>query len=83
MAKRKKAADDQALSGPPTEATLRRIANLLATIAIKGEDDAGKIKTLDSAGYDPAEIAAMLGKKPNNISVALYQLRKKTRKRRG
>lgn len=82
MAKRK-AADDNALNGPPTEGTLRRIANLLAVMAIKGEDDTGKIKTLNSAGYDIAEIAKMLGKKPNDISVALYRMRKKPRRGRG
>jgi hypothetical protein len=83
MAKRRKAADSETLSGPPTEGTLRRIANLLAAIAIKGEDDTGKIKTLNSAGYDTTEIAALLGKKPNDISVAMYRLRKKPRGRRG
>lgn len=80
---RRRAADDDALNGPPTEGTLRRIANLLAVIAIKGEDDTGKIKTLNAAGYSIADIASMLGKKSNDISVALYRLRKRPRRRRG
>ena len=58
--------------------SLGRIANLLAILAVKDqEDDDAKIKMLDSAGFTPAEIGSLLGKKPNTVSAALYRARKR------
>jgi hypothetical protein len=56
---------------------LKRIANLLALIAVKGETQPQKIMSLTAAGFAPNEIAVLLNTKPNTVSVAIYQNRKK------
>jgi hypothetical protein len=64
------------------DASINKVANLLALIAIKDEDEPGKVRALDAAGFNPSEIAALLGKTPNSISVALYKMRNGERRRR-
>lgn len=59
---------------------LARIANLIALLLIKGENQADKVMTLSAAGYTPGEIASMLGTTPNAVSVAVYQAKKKGKK---
>lgn len=70
--------NEEEVGNVPSQAkSLARIANLLGLIAVKGEDESEKARTLDAAGFETAEIAALLGKTPNNISVLLYKLRKR------
>ena len=59
-----------------------RIANLLALLLTKGEDETSKVTTLSAAGFSGAEIAAILNKQPNTVSVILYKARKKPRSKR-
>lgn len=59
-----------------TRDPLDRIANLLALLLVKGESEGEKILTLAAVGYSAPEIAELLGKQPNTVSVALYQARK-------
>ena len=58
------------------EAAFRRIANLLALALTKGESETGKVQTMTAAGYSIAEVAQLLGKKPNTVSAILYAARK-------
>jgi hypothetical protein len=75
-----KSADDG--SNASLEDSIRRIANLLALIAVKDEKDEGeKARTLSSAGFSVGEVAGLLGKTPNAVSVALHKLRKASSKR--
>jgi hypothetical protein len=60
---------------------LRRIGNLLALIAVKGETQAEKVVSLAAAGFSPAEIGPLLGTTANTVSVTLYQTKKKSKKR--
>ena len=57
---------------------LDKILKLLASEHVKGmprEQD--KIEALDSLDFRPGEIAKMLGKTPENVSVVLGNIRKK------
>ena len=68
--------------GPTTSTEqLRRIANLLALLATKGEGQTDKVLTLTAAGFSTSEVAALLRVKPNTVAVAVYQSKKK--KQRG
>jgi DNA-binding CsgD family transcriptional regulator len=58
---------------------LRRIARLLALIAVKGETQSEKIVTLSAAGFAAAEVAELLRTTPNAVAVAVYQNKRKTR----
>lgn len=75
MAKRAKASSSP--SAPDSEvgleAAFRRVANLLALNLIKGESETEKVLTLTAVGYSPQEIAQLLGKQPNTVSVILYK----------
>ena len=68
---------DAELRGP----ALERIANLLALILVRGENELDKVRTLAAAGYSPSEIAKMLGKQPNTVSVLLYKSRQGNKSR--
>jgi DNA-directed RNA polymerase specialized sigma24 family protein len=81
-AKRRSADRSDAGGGDTPVAPLNRIANLLALLLTKGEDEPEKAKTLAAAGYSPGEIAELLGKQPNTISAILYRARRGPRARR-
>ena len=68
---------------PVGSSELRRIANLLALLAIKGETQPQKILSLTAAGFTPAEIATLLNITSNTVSVTIYQSKKKTAGKRG
>lgn len=61
---------------------LQRIANLLGLILVKGENEAEKVLTLTAAGFSVAEVASLLGKDTNTVSVMLYQARKGLRRKK-
>lgn len=61
----------------PFDGQLRRVANLLALLLVKGESQPEKIRVLSSVGYTNAEIADLLGVTPNAVKVSLYQQRKR------
>ena len=52
------------------------IIKLLALNAIQGKQLKEQVLTLSSFGFQPMQIAAMLGKTPNNVRVLLHRLRK-------
>jgi DNA-directed RNA polymerase specialized sigma24 family protein len=56
---------------------LRRLTSLVALLLVKGESQNEKIRTLDAAGYQPKEIAELLGTTSNTARVTLHNLRKK------
>ncbi len=57
---------------------LDKVLKLLAIDAVKGfEKEQQKIELLDSIGFKPSEIAKMLNKSPENVSVVLGSIRKK------
>ncbi len=53
------------------------IKNLLSHILIQGKQQNEAIKALSNAGLEPKEIADILGTSSNNVSVVLYQSKKK------
>lgn len=59
---------------------LETIANLVAINAIKDKSLNEQIEILSSAHLSVNEIASILGKSPNNISVRLH-MRKKSKKK--
>jgi len=57
---------------------LDKITRLLAIETVKGQErEQDKIDVLDSLGFRPGEIAKMLNKTPENVSVVLGNIRKK------
>ena len=60
---------------------LDKIISLLMTMATGDRSFREQVWTLSSAGFQPAEIATFLGKKPNHIRVALSGLRKENKAR--
>jgi Holliday junction resolvasome RuvABC DNA-binding subunit len=57
---------------------LDKVLKLLAIDAVKGfEKEQQKIELLDSLGFKPSEIAKLLNKSPENVSVVLGSIRKK------
>ncbi len=57
---------------------LDKIEKLQALEAVKGKErEQDKIELLDSLGYRPVDIARLLGKTPENVSVVLGNIRKR------
>ena len=52
------------------------IIKLLALNAVQGKELKFQVSTLSSFGFQPKQIADVLGKTPNHISVILHELRK-------
>ena len=74
---------DRGIPPPSVETSLQRIANLVALSATRNAaDDAEGVRILSAAGFSVTEIASLLGKTANNVSVLLYQARRKPRTRR-
>jgi DNA-directed RNA polymerase specialized sigma24 family protein len=61
---------------------MRRISNLLALVAVKGEDQKDKVLTLSAAGYAPYEISDLLGTTSNTVRVTLSQSKSQKKKKR-
>ena len=79
MAGRKRTPKTEGEPEPEPQASVisRRLVNLLALIAVKGEKQADQILILASAGFTPAEIATLLRTTANNVSVTLYNAKTK------
>jgi DNA-binding NarL/FixJ family response regulator len=58
---------------------LRRITKLLVIIATKDKKQKDQIAILSRTGFQPKDIADLLGTTPNNVSVTLSDIRKKKR----
>ncbi len=56
---------------------LDTLIKLTALNALRGRELKEQVLILDRMGYQPKEIAEILGKTPNHISVALYEIRKR------
>ncbi len=57
---------------------LDKIMRLLALLYLKDvETEQAKVELLDGLGFRPVEIARMLNKSPENVSVVLSNIRKK------
>lgn len=58
-----------------------KMLRLFAVEVVKGiAEEQGKIELLDSLGFRPSEIAKLLNKTPDNVSVQLNKIRKKKEK---
>jgi DNA-binding NarL/FixJ family response regulator len=63
---------------------LQRISKLLVSIVTKDlTQQKDRIATLSHAGFEPKEIADLLGTTPHNVSVVLSDIRKKTKAEKG
>ena len=58
---------------------LKRISNLLALIATKELNTTERILMLNSIGFNPGEIADLLGTTRNTVSVRISEAKKKRR----
>jgi DNA-binding NarL/FixJ family response regulator len=66
----KRKADANSPSSPDDAAEqLRRISNLLALLAVKGESQEEKILTLSAAGFTTGEIADLIRTTANTVAV--------------
>lgn len=57
---------------------LDTIIKLLALISLEGKDPKTQVLALSSFGFQPKQIADILGKTPNSIRILLHRLRKAT-----
>ena len=57
-------------------ARLDRLSDLMALTLVRRMEESEQIRVLDAVGYSPGEIGALLGKRPNTVSVALSRQRK-------
>jgi len=63
---------------------LRRISRLLTVVATKEvATKRERISILADAGFEPKEIADLVGTTPNTVSVTLHSLRKRQSERTG
>ncbi len=62
-------------------AKLDSIIKLMVFGITSGKSQLEKVRLLSAAGFQPKEIAEVLGTTPNTVSVALYNLRKQRTKR--
>ncbi|GEM_PF-1427821 len=58
------------------DSKLTIVIRLIALEAVKGRPLQEQVELLSSAGMTPSEIAAALGKTPNNIRVQLHLVKK-------
>ena len=58
-------------------AKLDRIINLVALDAVKTLESDEQIRRLSGMGFQPSEIAVIVGRTPNAVRIALHYLRKK------
>lgn len=58
---------------------LDSMIKLLALTAVQGKTLKEQVSLLSSLGFQPKQIAEMLGKTPNHISVVLHELRKEVK----
>jgi len=58
---------------------LDMVIKLLSLNVSKGRAFTEQVKIFHQIGMSPTEIATCLGKKPNNVRVALHSIRKKER----
>ena len=56
---------------------VERMNRLLAMNLVRDLPLREKVASLDFAGFQPKEIARVVGKTPNHVSVILHELRKK------
>jgi DNA-binding NarL/FixJ family response regulator len=62
---------------------LRHITKILALIATKDQPQKDQIQTLANIGFQPKDIAEMLGTTANTVRVTLTAIRKKSKSLRG
>lgn len=63
------------------DAKLNVMIKLQALEVVKGRTLTEQVQMLDNIGMAPSQIASCLGKTPNNVRVALYEVRKKKNER--
>lgn len=58
---------------------LEIVARLLAANLVKGEPTDKQVAMLNDAGFQPKEIAVILGKKPVTVRTSLHRARRRKR----
>lgn len=58
---------------------LRKIVRLLSILVTKDLSQREQIALLASAGFQPKEIAELIGTTPNTVSVTLHSVRKRAK----
>lgn len=56
---------------------VQKMVRLLSVIAVGGKKQGDQIEILSKAGFQPKEIAELLGTTANTVSVALANMKKK------
>jgi hypothetical protein len=59
---------------------LDKIINLLALNAVRGLDPDRQIEALTEFGFQPSDIAPIVGRTPNAVRIALHEIRTGKRK---
>lgn len=59
---------------------LKKISRLIAFQTVRELDRKDQIAALSSVGFQPKEIAGLIGTSANSVSVALHQARKRGRR---
>ena len=72
---------DSPTSPHDTAEQLRRISNLLALLAVKGESQQEKILTLTAAGFTTGEVADLIRTTPNTVAVTKSTSKGKPKKK--
>lgn len=62
---------------------LRRISKLLSLTVTRDLMQKEKIELLANVGFQPKEIADLIGTTPHTVSVTLFDIRKKAKKKGG
>jgi len=62
-------------------AELRRVTKLLVLIAVEGKAQKEPIPRLSRVGFEPREIAQLLGTAPDTVDVTLRTARRASRRR--
>lgn len=57
-----------------------RVTILLALDVIRGREPEEQVAMLSAAGFQPAEIAPLIQKTPNAVSIILHKLKRKSEK---
>lgn len=74
------------MNGPKEEEILqelRRISKLLVLMVTKDQTQKDRIALLSSIGFEPKDIASLLGTTPSTVSVTLSIIKKRARGEKG
>ena len=62
---------------------VRRITKLIAYMAVRDQDSKEQVEVLYNIGFQPKEIAGVLGKNPSTIRSALQSIKGRSKAKKG